>query len=163
MARMRKAESARHRDGLEKARAGGPEEQLYLARPGRARGDRAVRLEDVIRRVLWYGSLVSAAIITAGVAMHVWSARLASTEPFLRPATGFQTLQYAPIDLPAGLSAGDPTAVVALGLLVLIATPVVRVASTVAYFLYKRDRTYLAITTFVLLVLLAGFAVGGAG
>jgi uncharacterized membrane protein len=60
----------------------------------------------------------------------------------------------------AGLRSFDPDAVMALGLLFLIALPVVRVAMTVVLFLVERDYVYLVITLFVLLVLLLGLCFG---
>jgi uncharacterized membrane protein len=54
-----------------------------------------------------------------------------------------------------GLRAGDPDVVMALGLVLLVALPVVRVGMTVVLFLVERDWIYLAITVFVLGVLLA--------
>ncbi|MGH7497905.1 MAG: DUF1634 domain-containing protein [Gemmatimonadales bacterium] len=45
-----------------------------------------------------------------------------------------------------------------LGLLLLIATPVARVAFSLYAFARQRDRTYIALTAFVLLLLLASLA-----
>ena len=50
----------------------------------------------------------------------------------------------------------DYTAVVQLGLILLIATPVARVALTLGAFVAQRDRLYVALTTVVLLLLLYG-------
>jgi len=47
-----------------------------------------------------------------------------------------------------------------LGLLVLVLTPVARVAATVGLFAQRRDGLYVAITLFVLLLLGATVAVG---
>jgi uncharacterized membrane protein len=57
--------------------------------------------------------------------------------------------------LPAGLAALRPIALGQLGLLVLLATPVVRVAASVLGFALEGDRLYVAITAVVLVVLLA--------
>ncbi len=53
-----------------------------------------------------------------------------------------------------GLLALRPQAVITLGLLLLIATPVVRVAASIPAFAIERDRRFVVITTIVLLVLL---------
>jgi len=45
-----------------------------------------------------------------------------------------------------------------LGLLLLIATPVARVAASLVAFLRQRDRIYTAVTAFVLLVLVASLS-----
>jgi uncharacterized membrane protein len=51
-------------------------------------------------------------------------------------------------------------AIVAMGLLLLIATPVLRVAVSIFAFVYQEDRTYTLITTFVLILLLLSFILG---
>ena len=74
--------------------------------------------------------------------------------------TDHRTFRGEPADLrdPAGIvrdaRAGQARGVIALGLLLLIATPVARVAMSAYAFLRQRDRTYVAVTLFVLAVLL---------
>ena len=58
---------------------------------------------------------------------------------------------------------GEPDAVISLGLLLLIATPIMRVAASVLLFLAQRDYRYVAITLFVLAVLLISLRGGMAG
>ena len=53
-------------------------------------------------------------------------------------------------------------AIVQLGLLLLIATPVARVAFTLVAFAIQRDRMYVLVTTIVLALLLYGLLFGGA-
>ena len=50
----------------------------------------------------------------------------------------------------------------AAGLLLLIATPVARVAFTLVAFILQRDRTYIAITALVLALLLYALVLGRA-
>lgn len=59
-----------------------------------------------------------------------------------------------------GLLAGDPLGVIAAGLLVLLATPWIRVAISLVLFLHLRDRIYSAICFVLLLLLTAGLFVG---
>ena len=63
----------------------------------------------------------------------------------------------------SGLIALRPYAIIALGLLVLIAIPVARVAVSVVAFALERDWLYVVITAFVLAMLLLSFAIGEAG
>ena len=51
-------------------------------------------------------------------------------------------------------------AVVAIGLLLMILTPVARVAVSVLAFLYQRDRVFTFITLAVLIILLMSFVIG---
>jgi uncharacterized membrane protein len=58
-------------------------------------------------------------------------------------------------DLGAGLAAVRPQAIAQLGLLVLVATPIVRVVTSLVAFAIERDRLYVGITAAVLSILLA--------
>jgi uncharacterized membrane protein len=49
------------------------------------------------------------------------------------------------------------------GLLLLIATPVLRVAVSILAFVYQRDRAFVAITSIVLALLLTSFVLGRGG
>lgn len=51
-------------------------------------------------------------------------------------------------------------AIVVLGLLILMATPVARVAVSIVLFLEERDETYAAITAIVLRLLILSFVLG---
>lgn len=126
--------------------------------PAQSERDQLIRqAELIISNVLRGGVLGSAAIILLGVvifyARAVTSGHTPSGKPF-------------PSSLPAvgrGLAHGDPLAIIALGLLVLLVTPVVRVAVSIIAFAIEGDRRYVIITTLVLLILLASFALGKAG
>jgi uncharacterized membrane protein len=61
-----------------------------------------------------------------------------------------------------GLLRFDGQAVIVAGLLLLIATPVIRVAVSMFAFARERDRTYVAITATVLVLLLLSFLLGKA-
>lgn len=62
----------------------------------------------------------------------------------------------------AGIADGHAYAVISLGLLALIATPVVLVALALVGFIRARDRAYIAIAAAVLGILLISFALGKA-
>jgi uncharacterized membrane protein len=63
-------------------------------------------------------------------------------------------------DVARGVLAGRGQAVVAVGLLLLIATPILRVAVSMIGFLLLRDRTYTVISAIVLIALLISFLMG---
>ena len=63
----------------------------------------------------------------------------------------------------AGLRAGEGRSIIVLGLFLLIATPVTRVALSILIFLHERDRPFVLITTVVLVLLLISFVLGHAG
>jgi len=62
-----------------------------------------------------------------------------------------------------GLRRLDGQAVIVAGLLLLIATPVMRVGVSLIAFARERDRAYVSITAAVLILLLLSFALGNAG
>ena len=101
----------------------------------------------IIGWVLQGGVILSAAIIVFGLFLE-----------FLQPNKfAPQKLQFFPQSFGqvwAGLLVLRPQAVIALGLLLLIATPVVRVAVSIVAFAVERDRRFVVITTVVLLILL---------
>jgi uncharacterized membrane protein len=68
-----------------------------------------------------------------------------------------------PADIAAAALNGRGRAIVQLGLLLLIATPVLRVAYSAWAFARRRDWVYVLIPSFVLLVLLVGLAFAPTG
>ena len=111
----------------------------------------AERFRALISLVLVTGVAISAALIGAGFVAALaigWHGSLIG----LAHATRLSTTDFG--DLAARLTALEPAAVVQLGLLTLLATPVARVAASVIGFALERDRLYTAITLAVLAILL---------
>jgi uncharacterized membrane protein len=120
-------------------------------------GDLIRQAELIISNVLRGGVLVSAGVIVLGVILFYARAT--------RSAHGLIDQPY-PSSLAAvgtGLVHGDPLAIVALGLLLLLATPVIRVAVSVVAFALEHDRQYVLITLLVLFILLVSFFLGKGG
>jgi uncharacterized membrane protein len=110
------------------------------------------RFRTVVSVVLAAGVGISAALIGAGFAAALavgWQSSLIGAAP----ATTTATTDFG--DLPARLAVLEPLAIAQLGLLTLLATPVVRVAASVVAFAFEGDRLYAAITATVLAILLA--------
>jgi uncharacterized membrane protein len=117
-------------------------------------------LEQVIGRLLQYGVLLAAAVTLLGgviLLVHHGSAP-ASYAVFQGEPAQLRSLAA----IVGGAFSGQATAIVQLGLLLLIATPVARVAFTLVAFALQRDRMYVAVTTIVLALLLYGLLFGGA-
>jgi uncharacterized membrane protein len=123
------------------------------------------RTEAAIGRVLTVGVAVSLLVIAAGTLRSFVQdggyGTLASDVPRLAgPAGAFpRTGSW----LLGGLKALDGQAVIVAGLLLLIATPVMRVAVSIVVFARERDRAYMAIASAVLMLLLLSFALGNSG
>jgi uncharacterized membrane protein len=127
------------------------------------------RMELVISYVLRGGVLLSAAIILCGFALgavtrdtgyapirsHHLSDMLAFHQ---RVGPGY--FPTAPAAVVQDALGGKPYAIIGLGMLLLIATPVLRVALSVIFFVVERDWLYVGITVFVLTVLLLSLVAG---
>jgi len=102
---------------------------------------------SLIGWVLQGGVFLSAAVIVLGLLLElVQPDKFAPQKLQLFPQTFAQVW--------SGVLALHPQAVIALGLLLLIATPVMRVAVSVVAFAVERDRRFVVITLIVLLILL---------
>ena len=108
-------------------------------------------IEIKISNYLKFGVFLSAAVILTGLVMS-WvekrSGYPGDTFPVTVPTIfqGFMTLK--------------PYAIVLTGLLLLILTPVFRVAVSILTFLEERDYLYAVITSIVLSILIIGFLLG---
>lgn len=118
--------------------------------------DRRLRQAELaISHVLRGGVIVSAAIILLGVVVF-----------YLQMAiTGHAMLTYphSVPDVALGIGRGEPLAIVTLGLLILLLTPILRVAISIIIFALERDWLYTTITLVVLLILLVSLLLGRGG
>ena len=113
------------------------------------------KTSTLIGWVLQIGVLVSALVILIGVVMLFLSPGGLSPDKFLTFPHSFSAVG-------AGLLALRPQSVIVLGLLLLIATPVMRVAVSIVAFALEHDRGYVVITLIVLIILLCSlFLLGG--
>lgn len=114
-----------------------------------------VSMSYVISSLLKYGVIASTAIIALGVVLTFAHPPSSFPDSFQQlVSTNYGAPQGGLSGLASGLEAGDSGSVLMLGLLVLLATPVVRVAASAVLFAAGRDKTYVVITLLVLSVLL---------
>jgi uncharacterized membrane protein len=113
------------------------------------------RMARVLRAGLYTSLFLLIAALVAYLLVHpsAMSAQAIASNPIL----GFLSLS----GLSAGLASGMPAAYLTLGLIVLVATPILRVASGFYYFRRGGERTLAAITFTVVLLLLLGLLVIG--
>ena len=110
------------------------------------------KVDEIIGRLLMYGVMLSASVVAAGGIWYLIQYGAAPPEyhvfrgepEYLRHMRG----------IISGIPGFNCRRVIQLGLVLLIATPVARVAFSVVAFLLERDDTYVAITLIVLAVLL---------
>lgn len=104
------------------------------------------RINRVLHRVLMYGMLMSLGTMTLGLAMYI--------------ATSSGDDEVIPIEtLIDELASGTPLAIVQLGILMLIATPFMRVIAALAVFTYEKDRQFIVISSIVLAMILLAMVV----
>lgn len=113
-------------------------------------GDRL--LERQVGAVLRIGVIGAATLAVAGGAVLI--AHQASAPIDVATFHGEPAALRSVIAVVRGAAALDPAAIVQLALILLIATPIARVAVTVVSFARRRDRPFVAITGFVLTLLL---------
>jgi uncharacterized membrane protein len=115
------------------------------------------RFRVLVSGVLIVGVITSAVLMAVGFAASLvvgWRGSLVGL-----PATTLSASDFAAVG--SGLRELRPIAIAQAGLLVLIATPVARVMTSVVAFVLERDRLYAAITVVVLAILLVSlFGVG---
>jgi uncharacterized membrane protein len=131
--------------------------------------ERTLRIELFIAQLLRWGVIVSFTIVAVGIGMVIVTGQTgyrAIRRDDVNSIVAYHTHADFPNtlgDVFSGLLALKPYAIIATGLLVLIAIPVMRVAVSVMAFAMERDWLYVVITAIVLLVLLTSFVIGKAG
>lgn len=113
-------------------------------------------MELLIGNILRWGVIVAAAVGVVGIVLLLASGA--------GPSTDFRHFSTAAATgLPAilgGVTHGSARAVMQFALALLLLTPIVRVALSLIAFARERDRTYVLLTTLVLVLLLYGLAGG---
>ena len=100
---------------------------------------RLLRMEHLLAGLLRYGAIVACAWIAAGMGLSFLEAYVDSG-PLVSPRLDSQLM--------------------AIGTLLLIALPVLRVGVTALIFLYERDYVFLIISSTVLIIIACGFFLG---
>ncbi len=119
-------------------------------------------IERLISIVLRTGVLLSMAVIVSGVALtfvhhpDYFRSRPALGELTSAGATYPHTLR----DVAHDAREGRGQAIAMVGILLLIATPIVRVAMSTALFAMEKDKLYASITLVVLILLLVSLLTG---
>jgi len=110
------------------------------------------RIEVILGNLLRTGVLLSAAVVLSGacVYLHRHAHEPADYRVFRGEPSEFRTIPGVIRSVINGRGRG----LIQLGLLILIATPIARVAFSVVGFAIERDRLYVAFTLIVLAVLL---------
>jgi uncharacterized membrane protein len=127
--------------------------------------DRVATVELIISTLLRVGVVSSLSIVMVGTILSFahhseYLSNPKALDHLTKPGAAFpHTLR----DVAAGVLALRGQAIVVMGLILLIATPVMRVAVSVLAFIYQGDYKFTVITLIVLALLLASFLRGKTG
>ncbi len=111
------------------------------------------RLEIMIGNLLRAGVLLAAATVLAGGSLYLVRHHAERVNYHTFRAGGKETRQYAGIVQSA--AQGDSAAIIQIGLLLLVLTPVARVAMALVGFSLERDQLYAVVSLIVLVILLS--------
>lgn len=106
------------------------------------------QLEQLLSNLLKYGVLIAGALVLVGGVLYLirHGAEPADYQFFLGEPSEFRS----PVGVVRAVLSGSRRGIIQLGLLLLVATPIVRVAISLLAFLRQRDFTYVIVTSFVL-------------
>ena len=110
------------------------------------------RLESIISQLLRAGVLLAAATVLAGGVLYLarHHAETARFHTFVVGGSNIRSLS----GIVRAAARGDSVAIMQIGLLLLILTPIARVALAVVGFFLERDRLYTAVSLIVLFILM---------
>jgi uncharacterized membrane protein len=117
------------------------------------------RAEAILAQLLRAGVILSAVVVLAGGFMYL-------TQKGRDKARGLHEWHGEPSEMRSlggilhAVTTGDSASIIQLGLILLIATPIARVITSVFVFALERDYLYIAFTLIVLAILLYSLAGG---
>lgn len=111
--------------------------------------------DEMISVLLRTGVIVSSVVVLVGGIFYLVQSGMLKPvyKPFHREPQNLRGLA----DIARGVFTWNPRNWIQFGLLILVATPVARVALCVFTFIKQKDRTYIVLTLIVLCVLIFGF------
>jgi uncharacterized membrane protein len=116
------------------------------------------RFEQLLGKLLRGGVLLSGAVTLAGMVLHLIRdhAQVVEDASFRGEPAGLRQVGA----VVSHALAGRPEAIIQLGVLLLVATPIARVAASVVTFALQRDALYVGVTLVVLAALTFGLLSG---
>jgi uncharacterized membrane protein len=114
-----------------------------------------LKMELAISRMLRVGVSLAALVVLVGAIMYLWQAH--GVRPDYRHFHGVPSPadRFGPVI--DGIRHRDSRSIIHLGILLLVATPIMRVAFCVYSFARQKDKLYVLVSSIVLTVLLYSF------
>lgn len=109
-------------------------------------------MQQLIGQVLRYGVLISGCVAIIGGILYLWQkgTGIPDYSTFNGEPAGYTSLT----GIIKGLAHGSSTEIIQLGVVILIATPIVRIFFSLVSFMLEKDRLYVMITAIVLGIIL---------
>ena len=109
-------------------------------------------MQQLIGQVLRYGVLISGCVAIIGGILYLWQkgAGMPDYVHFNGEPAGYTSLT----GIIKGLAHGSSTEIIQLGVVIMIATPIIRIVFSLFSFILERDRLYVIITSIVLCIIL---------
>ena len=109
-------------------------------------------MQQLIGQVLRYGVLISGAVAIIGGILYLFQqgAGVPNYTTFNGEPKGYTSIG----GIAKGLGSGSATEIIQLGVLVLIATPIIRIVFSLFSFALERDKLYVGITLIVLTIIM---------
>jgi uncharacterized membrane protein len=117
------------------------------------------RMEQLMGLLLRFGVVLASTVVLAGGAFYLQDH--AGQQVSYRTFVAHPLSLRHPGGLLRGMAKGDAAAIIEVGILLLVATPIARVVFAAVGFAIERDRLYVGISILVLAVLLYGMLRGG--
>jgi uncharacterized membrane protein len=105
-------------------------------------------LDDRARLVLFLGVIISVIFMVTGIVTY-----------FIKGTTDSSAVSIG--DILQGLLKGNPLAIISMGILILIATPVLRVITVTLTMAENKDYSFMIIGIMVLVILFLSFIIAG--
>ena len=122
-------------------------------------------VESIISMILRAGVIISLIIVVGGLLLSFFHHHeyLHSKPSLQRLTTPGRAFPRTIAGVLAGMRQMRGEAIIMAGLVLLIATPVLRVAVSIIAFVFEKDRTFVILTTIVLGLLILSFFLGTSG
>ena len=126
---------------------------------------RSRQVELLISHLLRIGVVTSLAIVIAGTVVTFvrHPAFLSQPHALDHLTSDNAAFPYTPVQIVTDFSQYPGRSMIMVGLMLLIATPVMRVGVSIFAFVYEHDRRYVIITSIVFALLILSFLIGKAG
>jgi uncharacterized membrane protein len=114
-----------------------------------------LKMEIAISRMLRAGVSIAAFVVLVGAILYLWRAHGVRSDYVHFHGIPSPADRFGPVL--EGIRHGDSRSIIHLGILLLIATPILRVAYCVYGFAAQKDKLYVVVSVTVLTVLLYSF------